>query len=137
MNTSTALIIGENHSLYIHISNLFQEYGCQCKVALNGNLSADNLYAIKPDFIILDLPLRSAPAMQTAKQIRETLQHLRARALIMAPQALLHRSDLQFADVRLEKPFSPQQAEAAVLKLLNINGVSMSAPTLLNTHIRP
>jgi DNA-binding response OmpR family regulator len=137
MSTRTALIVGDNHSLYIHISNLFQQHGCQCKIALNGGLSTDQLLTIKPDFLILDLPLRSSPAMQTAKQIGETLKQMRTRAMIMAPGALLQRHDLKFADVHLAKPFSPKEAETAVQKLVNANRVSPFAPTLSDTHVRP
>jgi DNA-binding response OmpR family regulator len=136
MAIRVALIVGDNPSLYIHISNLFQQHGCQCKVALDGSLPGDRLLALKPDFILLDLPLRSLPALQSIKQIRETLQELRTRTMIIAPNALLHRSDFQFANVHLAKPFSTQEAETAVLKLLNINRGSESAAIRSDNHLR-
>lgn len=134
MSTRTALIVGDNPSLYIHISNLLQQYGCQCKIVLDGGLPSDRLLALKPDFIILDLPLRSSPALQTIKQMGEALQQSRTRTLIIAPNALLHRSDFQFANGHLAKPFSLHDAETAVLKLLNVRG-SEPSPTRSTNHL--
>jgi DNA-binding response OmpR family regulator len=136
MATRVALIVGDDSSFYFDISNLFQQYGCLCKVALDGSLPGERVLALRPDFIILDLPLRSLPALQSIKQIRETLQELHTRTMIIAPNALLHRSDFQFANVHLAKPFSMQEAEVAVMKLLNINRGSESATIRSDNHLR-
>lgn len=137
MNSRIALIVGDNPSLYINISGLFQQYECQCKIALDGALPNERLLMLKPDFFILDLPLRSAPVLQTIKQIGEVIHQVNTRTLVMAPNALLHRSDLQFANVHLAKPFTTQQAEAAVLKLMHMNLVTDSYSSQPNRPVYP
>ena len=135
MTARTALIIGDNPSLYIQISNLFHQHNCEFRIALDGSLPNDRLISLKPNFVLLDLPLRSAPGLQAIKQIAQILQLIRTRTMVMAPDPLLRRSDLQFADIRLAKPFSVHDAEIAVVQLLNMNQISESAPMRSDTRI--
>ena len=128
MSNPLVLLIEDDRRLCDTISDLLQLLGIDYRVTRNDTISRGSLIALKPDLILLDLPLRSRISHDIVTDVCLDFRLRHTKLVLIAADEYADAPECRLADVVLMKPFAVGELEAALRHLLGQHRIPETMP---------
>lgn len=119
MRNPRALLIEDDRHLRDTISDLLELIDIKCLVADESMRTRTRLAALKPDLVLLDMPLRARDALRILTDIRRDFRLSCVKVVLIAHDEYANRLECRLADAVLMKPFAIGELEAMLRQLLD------------------
>ena len=130
------LLIEDDSRLCDTISDLLELLEIEYRVTRNNTISHASLVALKPDLILLDMPMRGRGGLEVLMEIRGDLRLHRIKLVVIAEDEFAHAPERRLADVVLMKPFAVGELEYALRRLLGHHRNSEMMPPGANFAVQ-
>lgn len=118
MPTPLVLLIEDDSRLSDTISDLLELIGIEYRVTRNDTFSRTSLVTLKPDLILLDMPLRGCSSIDLLMEINVDLRLWQTKLVVIAADEYAEAPECRIADVVLAKPFAVGELECVLRRLL-------------------
>jgi DNA-binding response OmpR family regulator len=118
MPNPLVLLIEDDRRLRDTIFELLELLNIDCIIASEEMTTRDHLIALKPDLVLLDMPLRLRGAVQILTDIRLDFRLRHTKLVLIAADEYADVPEYRLADAVLMKPFAIGELETALRSLL-------------------
>jgi DNA-binding response OmpR family regulator len=118
MPNPLVLLIEDDCRLCGTISDLLELLEIDYRVARNDTISHASLVALKPDLVLLDMPLRGRGCLDTIADIRSDFRLRHTKLVVIGADEYAKAPEYRLADLVLMKPFAVGELEYVLRHVL-------------------
>jgi DNA-binding response OmpR family regulator len=118
MTKPLALIVEDDRRLGDTLVDLLELLDLRCEYGANAAQARQQLSKLKPDLVLLDLPLYNRAGLDILTDIRVDLRLRDTKVIVITTQEYADIAELQLADAVLLKPFSFDSLEETIYELI-------------------
>ena len=119
MPKPSVLLIEDDRRLRDTIIDLLDLLEIKCVIAGEQMTTRTSLVALKPDLVLLDMPLRARTARRILTDISLDFRLRQTKLVVIATDECASMPECRLADVVLTKPFAIGELEITLRQLLN------------------
>lgn len=114
-----ALIVEDDRRLGDTLVDLLELLDLRCEYSPNAAHARQKLSKLKPDLVLLDLPLYHRDGLDLLTDIRAGLRLRDTKIIVVTVQEYPYTAELHLADAVLIKPFSFDDFEQTIFSLID------------------
>ena len=114
-----ALIVEDDRRLGDTLVDLLELLDLRCEYCPNAAKARQQLSQMKPDLVLLDLPLYPRDGLDLLTDIRAGLRLRDTKVIVVTTQEHAQTAELHLADAVLIKPFSFDDLEQTIFRLID------------------
>lgn len=120
MTKPLALIVEDDRRLGDTLVDLLELLDMRCEYSANAEQARLQLSKLKPDLVLLDLPLYNHVGLEILTDIRLDLRLRDTKIIVITNQDYSGTAEMDLADAVLLKPFSFDALEQAIYELIDV-----------------
>jgi DNA-binding response OmpR family regulator len=132
MPNPLVLLIEDDSRLSDTISDLLELLDIDCMAVRDGMTSRASLAGLKPNLVLLDMPVRSRRSLAIIADIRGNLRLRHTKLVLITADEYADAPEYRLADAVLMKPFAVGDLEAVLLRLLGHSQPADMTPPCTN-----
>jgi DNA-binding response OmpR family regulator len=119
MSKPLALIVEDDRRLGDTLVDLLEVLDLRCRYSTDAAQARQKLTKLKPDLVLLDLPLYNRTGMEILTDLRIDLRLRDTKVIVITTDQYAETAELQLADAVLIKPFTFELLEETVYGLID------------------
>jgi DNA-binding response OmpR family regulator len=118
MTKPLALIVEDDRRLGDTLVDLLELLDLRCEYGANATQARQQLSKLKPELVLLDLPLYNRIGLELLTDIRVDLRLRDTKVIVITTQEYSDTAELHLADAVLLKPFTFDSLEETISELI-------------------